>query len=70
MKIRKVIRRRIQGGADGTTVAGIVQAVVSANVGEPGTTATNVHTRTKIVQRDGRTEVFETESDSPEEGRR
>jgi hypothetical protein len=69
MKLRKVIQRHLQHDKDGVSVAGAIQAVVSANVNEPGTTTTNVHSETRIVQRDGRTEVYETKTESdPEEG--
>jgi hypothetical protein len=33
-------------------------------VNEPGTTRTSRRTKTRIVQRNGRTEVFETETDA------
>jgi hypothetical protein len=64
VKLRKVIQKQIRRDADGVSVAGGLNAVVSANVNEPGTTETSVRTKTRIVQRNGRTEVFETESDS------
>jgi hypothetical protein len=64
MKLRKVIQRRVQKDADGVSVAGGINAVVSANVNEPGTTKTSVRSNTRIVQRNGRTEVFETETDT------
>jgi hypothetical protein len=60
VKLRKVIQRHIR--RDG--IAGRIDAVVSANVNEPGETRTSVHSHTRIVQRDGRTEVFETETDA------
>jgi hypothetical protein len=69
MKLRKVIQKHLRHDADGVSLAGAIQAVVSANVNEPGTTVTNVRSETRIVQRDGRTEVFETNTDTdPEEG--
>jgi hypothetical protein len=64
MKLRKVIQKQLRRDADGVSVAGDVNAVVSASVNEPGTTETNVRSHTRIVQRNGRTEVFETESDT------
>lgn len=64
MKLRKVIQRHIAGEKDGVSVAGGLDAVVSANVNEPGTTETSVRSHTRIVQRNGQTEVFETETDS------
>jgi hypothetical protein len=64
VKLRKVIQRRIQKNADGVSAAGAINAVVSANVNEPGTTQTSVRSSTRIVQRNGRTEVFETETNA------
>jgi hypothetical protein len=70
VNLRKVIRKRIQESRDGVNVAGSIDAVIAANVNEPGTTSTHVSSNTRIVQRDGRTEVFETEPDlkTKEEG--
>jgi hypothetical protein len=64
VKLRKVIQQRIRKDADGVSLAGGIDAVVSANVNEPGTTRTSRRTKTRIVQRNGRTEVFETETDA------
>jgi hypothetical protein len=64
MKLRKVIQKRLRRDGDGVSVAGGLNAVVSASVNEPGRSETSVHSRTRIVQRNGRTEVFETESDT------
>ena len=64
VKLRKVIRRQIRSDADGVSVAGGIDAVVSANVNEPGSNRTTVRSKTRIVQRNGRTEVFETETDA------
>jgi len=64
VKLRKVIRRRIRTDTDGVSAAGGIDAVVSANVNEPGTTRTTVRSKTRIVQRGGRTEVFETDTDA------
>jgi hypothetical protein len=64
VKLRKVIQKRVAQDADGISVAGGLDAVVSASVNEPGTTETRVRSKTRIVQRNGRTEVFETESDT------
>jgi hypothetical protein len=64
MKLRKVIQKRLRRDGDGVSVAGGLDAVVSANVNEPGRSETNVRSHTRIVQRNGRTEVFETESQS------
>ena len=64
VKLRKVIQRRIRAEADGVSAAGGIDAVVSANVNEPGSNQTSVRSKTRIVQRNGRTEVFETETDA------
>ena len=64
MKLRKVIHRQIRQNADGVSVAGGLDAVVAASVNEPGETQTSVRSKTRIVQRNGRTEVFETETDA------
>jgi hypothetical protein len=64
VKLRKVIQRRIQKDADGVSIAGAINAVVSANVNEPGVNKTSVRSTTRIVQRNGRTEVFETTTDT------
>jgi hypothetical protein len=63
MKLRKVIQKRFGHDADGVSVAGGLNAVVSASVNESGESKTSVRSHTRIVQRNGRTEVFETESD-------
>lgn len=47
MKIRKVIRRRLGD-------AGAVNAVVAANVNEPGPSVVRVSSKQRIVQRSGR----------------
>ena len=64
MKLRKVIQRHIRADADGVSAAGGIDAVVSANVNEPGTTRTTVRSKTRIVQRGGRTEIFESETET------
>ncbi len=62
MKLRRVIQKQLRRDGDDVTVAGGLNAVVSASVNEPGETRTSVTTSTRIVQRNGQTEVFETES--------
>ena len=64
VKLRKVIRRQIRNDTDGVSVAGGIDAAVSAAINEPGETSTHVRSKTRIVQRNGRTEVFETETDA------
>ena len=49
MRIRKVIRRRLGD-------SGAVNAVVAANVNEPGPSVVRVSSKQRIVQRSGRTE--------------
>lgn len=70
MNLRKVIQRTLRQSKDGVNVAGGINAIVNANVNEPGESRTSVRSRTRIVQRNGRTEVFEQETQSdPEEGK-
>jgi len=68
VKLRKVIQQRIERSAEGISVAASLDAVVAANVNEAGASETTTRSTTRIVQRGGRTEVFETESeiDSPD----
>jgi len=61
MKLRKVIQKRLRHEGRGANVAGSVNAVVSANVNEPGGAKTHVSSHQRIVQRSGRTEVFDDE---------
>jgi hypothetical protein len=70
MKIRKVLNKRIRRSGDGGEVVGDVNAVVSANVGEkrPSSSHVSSRQRTRIVQRSGRTEVFEHEYATEEGG--
>ena len=58
MNLMKIIQRRIRHEGGGVNAAGDVNAVVSANVGE-GSSRTHVstHSRQRIVQRSGRTQV-------------
>jgi hypothetical protein len=64
VNLRKIIAKRFERTRDGINVAGDVNAVVSANVDEPSSTnAASRRTRTRIVQRSGRTAVSETEVD-------
>ena len=61
MNLRKVIQKTVRRSGAGTDVVGNVNAAVSANVNEPGRSVTSVSSRQRIVQRGGRTEVFEEE---------
>lgn len=51
MKYRKVIRKRLDRSEDGISVAGELNAAISANVNEPGVTKTNVRSASRVVQR-------------------
>ena len=58
MRIRRIVRKRIQRQSDGINFAGDLNAVIAANVNEPGS-QTHVRTRSsnRIVQRNGKTEI-------------
>jgi hypothetical protein len=60
MNLRKVITRRIRRQADGVDVQGDINAVVAANVNEPGS-STAVSSSQRIVQRSGRAAVSKDE---------
>ncbi len=59
MRLSEVIRRRLRASARSVDVQGDVNAVVAANVNEPGS-VTSTSSRQRVVQRDGRTVVSET----------
>jgi hypothetical protein len=60
MNLRRIVQKRIPHRSHGVNVAGDLSAAVSANVNEPGSkNAVSSHTRSRIVQRSGRMEVFE-----------
>ena len=67
MKFRKIISKPFQQDGKDGSVAGGINAVVSANVNEPGKSHTRVSSRQRIVQRNGRTEVFEEHHSSSSE---
>ena len=56
MKIRKVIQKKIDHQDEGVQVAGDVNAVVSANVNEPGSKnhVSSRQSKARVVQRGGR----------------
>lgn len=60
MKIRKVVSRAFGHEDKDSTVAVAINAAVSADVNEAGGRS-RVSSRQRIVQRNGRTEVFEEE---------
>ena len=59
MKIRKVIAENVNHEDKDVNAAGGLNAVVSASVNEQGANRSRVSSRQRIVQRNGRTEVFE-----------
>jgi hypothetical protein len=52
MKIRKRIEKRLEYDKDGLQVSGALNAVVSANVGEPGS-STRATSRQTVTEREG-----------------
>ena len=64
MKVRKVIRKRIRQQGKGSQVDADINAVVAANVNEPGSRNV-VRSRSRIVQRSGRSNET---SKKPSEG--
>jgi hypothetical protein len=67
MRIHKVFKRELKSRIKGIRAAGGLNAVVSGNVNEPGSTRTRVSSRQRIVQRGGRT-VVESEEVTDEDG--
>jgi hypothetical protein len=67
LKFRKIISKPFRHEGKDASVAGGLNAVVSANVNEPGRSHTRVSSRQRIVQRNGRTEVFEEHHSSSSE---
>ena len=63
MKFRKVINEPIEHDEDGVSVTGGVNAVISANVNESGDSSVSNKQKVRVVQRNGRTEVFEHSSE-------
>jgi hypothetical protein len=69
MKVRKIIDKAMRHRSGGSEIVGDVNAVVSANVGEKESrNVVSSRRRTRIVQRNGRTEISETTDDKPEGG--
>ena len=69
MKYRKVINEKLASSEEGTNIAGAINAVVAANVNEPGSrTRISRKQKIKVTQRDGHTEVHESTSESTEDG--
>ncbi len=70
MNVRKIIDKAVRHRSGGSEIVGDVNAVVAANVGEKGSrNVVSSRRRTRIVQRNGRTEISETTSDKPEGGK-
>jgi hypothetical protein len=67
MKIRKVFKEQLKSRKKGVNAASAVNAVISANVNEPGSTRTRVTSRQRVVQRGGRT-VVESDEVREEDG--
>ena len=67
VNIRKVIQRRLRHRGEGVDVVGDVNAVIAANLNERGGSS-SVSSRQRVVQRDGRTVVSETETSTGSEG--
>ncbi|MFP5351950.1 MAG: hypothetical protein ACLGIB_05235 [Actinomycetota bacterium] len=69
MRYRKVIDEKVATSEEGTSIAGAVNAVIAANVNEPGSrTRVSRKQKIKVAQRGGHTEVHETTSESKGEG--
>jgi hypothetical protein len=51
MKVRKVIKRAVRRNEPGMNVASDVNAVLAANVNEPGSSHTEVSSKQRVVQR-------------------
>ena len=62
MRINRIIRKKLDDDSAGQAVAGGVNAVISANVNEPGHSHTSVSSKQRIVQRNGKTIVHEEET--------
>jgi hypothetical protein len=65
MKVRKVIRKVVEGRSHGVSLAGGVDAVVSAHLNEPGRSLVRLSRRQRIVRRDGTTVMDEDVSATP-----
>jgi hypothetical protein len=68
MNLRRIIQRRIRHHGRGVNAVGDLNAVVSANVNEPGLrNVVSSRARSRVVQGPGRTQVFD-ESDTTRGG--
>jgi hypothetical protein len=68
MDVRKVVNRRIRHSRDGVDVVGDINAVIAANVNEPGGSS-HVSSKQRIVQRNGETVVSEHTTEGGPRGR-
>jgi hypothetical protein len=67
--IRRIISRRIRSGGTGVNAVGDVHAVIAANVDEPRSRSqVSSRSRTRVVQRSGRTEVLDSRMETSQEG--
>lgn len=64
MRFRKVINEPVDEEHEGVRVTGGINAVIAANVNDQGSSVTSVSSKQKIVQKNGKTEVFEQTIDS------
>jgi hypothetical protein len=65
MKFKKVINEPIAEEKDGVSVAGGVNAVIAGSINEPNNSShVSSKQKVRVVQRGGKTEVFEEESSS------
>jgi hypothetical protein len=70
MKVRKVVERDLSATQGDVRVAGLVNAAVAANIGEPEGSVTRVSTRRRVVQRSGRAATTTVESTTTQEDHR
>ncbi len=54
MKVNRIFQKRIRHSGDGVNVVADVNAVVTGNVGEGGTSSSRMVSRQSIVQRSSR----------------
>jgi hypothetical protein len=68
MRYRKVINEPIEIDENGVSVRGRTNAVIAANVNEPGDSRVSSRQKVRVVQRNGKTEVFEHSTETDEGG--
>jgi hypothetical protein len=67
VNLRKILRRRIRASRSGVNAAGDVNVVIAAKVNEGSATRVSTRSRSRIVQKKGRT-VFEQHEHETEGG--